>query len=82
MAGPAWLVDPIIPDGAFAVLYGPSGCYKTFVVLDLAASVAAGIPWLGRHPVKAGGVLYVIGEGRGGCTRAATPGRPGTRTRT
>lgn len=63
---PAWLVDPIVPAGAFAVLYGPSGCYKTFVVLDLAASVASDTPWMGRHSVAGGAVLYVIGEGRGG----------------
>jgi hypothetical protein len=42
-----------------SVFYGPPGCGKTFMALDVALHVAAG--WLG-HRVLQGGVVYVAAE--------------------
>lgn len=59
------LVDGWLDVGAVSVFYGPSNVGKTFVVLDLAHSVANGWPWAG-HATKRSGVLYVAAEGGGG----------------
>lgn len=69
---PEWLVQDLVPASSLAQLYGESGIGKTFVALDLALCVAAGVPWLGRHDVHRGPVVYVAAEGhRGMKTRAA-----------
>jgi AAA domain len=45
------------------LVHGKTGTYKTFLVLDLFASLVLGRDWLG-HPVKERGrVLYVAAEG-------------------
>ena len=61
---PEWLLDELVPVG-FSVLYGASSSGKSFVALDWALSVAAGMPWFGRE-VKRQHVLYVAAEGRSG----------------
>jgi hypothetical protein len=61
----AWLADHVIPRGSLSVLYGAPGSGKSFVALDLAFSIAAGVQWLGRTAL-AGGALYVAAEGLGG----------------
>lgn len=62
---PTFLIDDILPEHAIAEIHGPPKIGKTFVVLDLALSVASGRAFLG-HPVRKGAVLYVIGEGKSG----------------
>jgi hypothetical protein len=62
---PEWLIEGILPLGAFGVLFGTPGVGKTFVALGMAKSIAAGQPWLGRE-VKKGPVLYIAAEGRSG----------------
>lgn len=59
---PTWRVEGFLPDSGFGVLYGPSGVYKSFVALDLALSVAHGLPWRGRSTTQAP-VVYIAGEG-------------------
>jgi hypothetical protein len=61
---PKWIVEGFIPAGDLCFLYGPSEAGKSFVALDLAQHVAAGIPWFGAA-VAAGAVLYCLGEGVG-----------------
>lgn len=61
----SWLADQIVPFGGLCAMYGPPGSGKSFVAIDLAFSVALGIPWLGRE-VMTGGALYFAAEGRGG----------------
>lgn len=65
MPPPLWQVEGLIPENALAVLYGPSGCGKTFEAMNIALSVASGLPWHTRKTTK-GFVLYVSGEGRAG----------------
>jgi hypothetical protein len=59
---PTWLVRDILPAESFAVLYGVSGCGKSFLSLDMALCIAAGVPWQGRT-VRQGAVAYLAGEG-------------------
>jgi hypothetical protein len=69
---PDWIVDQIIPEGAFSVLYGPSGSYKTFLALDMALSIACGLEWRGMA-VRGTPVAYVAGEGVGGLYKRILP---------
>ncbi len=62
---PAWLLEGLLPQGALAELYGTFAVGKSFLALDWALSVVAGVPWLGR-PVKLGGAVYVSAEGGAG----------------
>lgn len=62
IVAPASLVEGLLLSSTKARLSGPSGAGKTWVVLDLCAHVAAGMPWQGREVVKTR-VLYVAGEG-------------------
>ena len=65
MADPEWLIKDVLPAGSFAVLFGTPGIGKSFVSLDIAWSIAAGMAWQGRE-VKKGCVVYVAAEGRSG----------------
>ena len=60
-----FLIDGIIPLQCFCAIVGPSYSFKTFIALDMALSVASGIPYQG-YDVKQGSVIYVNGEGRHG----------------
>jgi len=62
---PKWLIEGIIPEGGFAQLFGPKGCGKTFVSLDIALSIASGEPW-GGLKVLGGPVVYIYAEGTRG----------------
>lgn len=62
-----WLIKGIIPMRSAGMTYGGSGDGKTFIALDMACSIALGIPWQGRK-VKRGKVVYVCAEGAGGFT--------------
>jgi len=64
-AGDEPLVLGFLDCGAMSVLYGDSNVGKTFVALDIAASVASGRTWNGRR-VKKGLVVYVAAEGSRG----------------
>jgi hypothetical protein len=68
LPAPEWLVTGMLETRALGVLYGASMSCKSFVALDLAMSVAAGVQWHGRS-VKKGRVAYVIGEGTTGATK-------------
>ena len=65
---PEWLVDRTIPSGGLVGLYAPPETYKSFVAIDLAMSVATGLPWQGRH-VRPGYVIYIAAEGGIGITK-------------
>jgi len=59
---PEPLIDNVLDQGTFALLYGSWGTAKTFIALDWAASVATGQRWQGRNTVQRK-VLYVAAEG-------------------
>ena len=56
-----WLVPDLLPKRSYALLYGQSNSYKSFLALDLAMSVACGRTWCGKH-VEPGSVVYLWGE--------------------
>jgi len=58
-----WLVKGVIRQQSSVLVYGKTGTYKTFLVLDLFASLVVGRPWLGRELKSQGPVLYVAAEG-------------------
>lgn len=60
-----WLVRKMLPEDCTAVLYGPSGTMKSFVMIDMALSVAHGVPWQTRE-TKRRTVIYLAGEGEQG----------------
>lgn len=64
-APPTWIIKDVIPDAELIVLYGASGAGKSFIALDMAASIALGTPWRGKR-VKQHRVVYVAAEGAGG----------------
>src|SRR4051812_48434552 len=66
-----WLVEGVLRETSVAMLYGKRGCYKSFVALGLAGSVATGLPWHGHAVRNAGLVVYVAAEGGGGMVQRA-----------
>ena len=58
---PDELVEGLLTAGDGSVLYGESNSGKTFLALDIACSVARGVPWQGRR-VEKGLVLYLACE--------------------
>lgn len=60
-----WLIEDWLPKTGIAAVYGHPGCGKSFLVLDMAAHVAAGQAWAGRH-TEQGLVVYVVAEGQTG----------------
>jgi AAA domain len=61
---PAWLVEGLWPRDAYGVFAAGDKAGKTWAILDLALSVAAGRPWLGRFArPPSGRVLVFLGEG-------------------
>lgn len=60
-----WLIDGLIERSDLGLIFGTSGSGKSFIVLDMAYCIAAGIPYHGRATKKTG-VLYVCGEGHSG----------------
>jgi hypothetical protein len=65
---PEYIVDGLIEDRALSAVIGAPGAGKSFVVLDIACSIASGSAWKGR-PVKRTRVLYVAGEGVSGASQ-------------
>jgi len=60
-----WIISGWVPDLGITMIYGESGSGKTFLALDMACHVAAGLSWNGRK-TKAGIAVYMAGEGNYG----------------
>ena len=60
-----WLVRGVLPSSGIGAIFGPSGSGKSFLTLDLLASIACGSEWFGNR-VKAAPVLYIGLEGEAG----------------
>jgi hypothetical protein len=52
---PAWLIQGVWPRDAYGVFAAEDKAGKTWAMLDLACSVAAGVPWLGHFACPASG---------------------------
>ena len=55
---PSLLIDGILHRGSKLVLAGGSKSFKSWSLIDMALSVAAGLPWWGQ-PCRQGRVLYI-----------------------
>ncbi len=62
---PQYLIDGVLPNNAFVVLYGAPGTGKTFVAISMALCLMIGHPWMGRRTRKIA-VLYIAAEGASG----------------
>lgn len=62
-----WLAQAYIPAGALVLLWAQEESFKSFLGVDLACSVATGVPWLGCIPINdPGAVCYIAAEGSRG----------------
>ena len=59
IALPDDVIEGIVHRGGKMVLGGASKSYKTWLLIDLAVSVATGAGWFNGYPTKKGRVLYV-----------------------
>ncbi|MDX1070461.1 AAA family ATPase [Sinorhizobium medicae] len=73
-ADPEFLVDDLLPLRGLATIYGPPSSAKTFLALDLALSVAGGLPFFGK-PVSQGGVVYIAAEAGDGLRKRVIAAR-------
>ncbi len=59
------LIDGVLFTDSLGLIFSPTGTGKTFVVTDMAMSIAAGIDWHGNS-TRAGMVAYIVAEGAKG----------------
>ena len=59
----AWLIDKLLPETGAGLMSGQWGTAKTFVAVDISASVMTATPFAGRPVSRRGGVLFVAAEG-------------------
>jgi KaiC/GvpD/RAD55 family RecA-like ATPase len=59
----AWLVKDLIPQTGQGLQSGQWGTRKTFVAIDLSASVMTGTDFAGHRVDRRGGVLFIAAEG-------------------
>jgi RecA-family ATPase len=57
-----WVVDGLIPVEGMVAVSGDPGSYKTWLMMEMALSVASGKNFLGKFPTKQGGVIIVDEE--------------------
>ena len=60
-----WLIKGILPSSGIGAFYGESGSGKSFLAIDMAATIAEGRRWFG-HRVVPTPVVYVCLEGEAG----------------
>ena len=60
------LITDTIEQGTMILVTGDTGTYKTFTLIDWAASIALGRPWMGRSVPQSRNVLFFVGEGASG----------------
>ena len=56
-----WLMRDVLGAGELSIVYGAPGSGKSVVVADMAAHVAAGLPWAGKA-TRQGAVVYLAAE--------------------
>lgn len=65
---PAYVVDGLLTEHGFSLLYGAPRAFKSFLALDWLLCMAYGLPWCARE-VLPKNVLYIAGEGVGGMSK-------------
>ncbi len=69
-----WLVDTLWSEQGVGIVGGEPKCGKSFLALDLAVAVAAGVPCLGHFAAARGTVLLFCAEDAGHIVRARLEG--------
>jgi hypothetical protein len=64
-----WLIKGYLSADSLMELFGAPGTYKTFIILDMGLSVAAGKNWHGFPVKRQGPVFFIAGEGHNGLSR-------------
>lgn len=65
---PEWLIENICERDSVMAIFGKPKSGKSFIAVDMAASLSLGIPFHG-HKTKQAAVVYVCGEGNRGIAR-------------
>ena len=60
-----WLIKGVLEIETIGMIFGPPGTGKSFLLMDIAFCIGAGIGWNG-HQTKQGNVAYLAGEGFSG----------------
>ncbi len=63
-----WLIKGHMEQGSIGMLFGPPASAKSFIAMDIAFCIAAGIDWNGNDTVQ-GQVVYLAGEGHSGIAK-------------
>lgn len=63
-----WLIKGHMEQGSIGMFFGPPASAKSFIVMDIAFCIAAGIDWNGNDTVQ-GKVVYLAGEGHSGIAK-------------
>lgn len=58
--GVSWMVEDWLPSKSITFLISPPESYKTWILLDLAVSISAGVPFLGRYHINETGPTMII----------------------
>lgn len=58
--GVSWLVEDWLPEHSVTFIVSPPESYKTWLLLDLAVSVASGTPFLGSYRINSTGPTMII----------------------
>lgn len=66
LPSPRFQVARHITEESLTVMFGESDAYKSFVALDMALSIAYGVPYVGQYKVTQSKVAYVAAEGASG----------------
>jgi len=66
---PEWIIDHVLPQESLTVMFGESGCGKSFIALDMGLAIARGADWQGHEIGRQGAVVYICGEGKSGIRR-------------
>lgn len=56
----SWLIDGWMPEASCGLFVSPPGMFKTWLLLDLAVSIASGKDFLGQFPVNKSGPVMVV----------------------
>ena len=59
----SWLVENLIPETGCGLMSGQWGVAKTFVGIDLGASIMTATTFAGRDVTRRGGILFLAAEG-------------------
>ena len=58
--GTQWIIDEWVPDGSIVFIVSPPESYKTWILLDVAVSIATSTPFLNTYPVLKSGPVIII----------------------